>query len=329
MVARRAEPAVGSRVAVVGSTSPSGLAIRRALERAGVPGSRVGLFSGAEGQATLAEYAGEARLIQELRDDEIERYTVRFACEPGVATRLGRTDSPNSVLVSTWEAADGSAPTVGAVRRAGGTVPAEVRLVHPVALALVRLATGFAAGPGIASWTAVVLRPAADRGERGAEELRAQTAALLSFSSAPTRSLGRRLAFDCVPQAAMPGEPAGLEQRIAEDVRVELGAGVGDVGVRMVWVPAFFGHALVVRCIAREPVEPSRWRELLAVGGVTYADPSEGLPSQASASGEATIRAAVLGTDGPAAAWLWAVADDASASAADEAIEFFRDSGTL
>ena len=75
------------RVAVIGAATAEATGLRVALAEAGVPGTQVDLFGTTEGEVVLADYAGEARLIQEPDPDIIATHDVVFVCETGEVGR--------------------------------------------------------------------------------------------------------------------------------------------------------------------------------------------------------------------------------------------------
>ena len=67
-MSRRSASNGSARAALVGASSVAGNLLREALETLGVPGARVDLYGEQSGpDVLLGEYAGEARLILDVR----------------------------------------------------------------------------------------------------------------------------------------------------------------------------------------------------------------------------------------------------------------------
>ncbi|HEX5044169.1 MAG TPA: hypothetical protein VFV75_14770 [Candidatus Polarisedimenticolaceae bacterium] len=303
MSPRRAEFVGTARLAVVGAETPSGARLRAALAASGFPGARLDLFGERPGEeAVLSEYAGEARLIQPASPDEIAGHAVVFLCEAGEAVRrLVRQGGPGVTFIDLVGAV-GSEPVEGRV----------LRVPSPVALLLADLLRPLQAVCGVREAVAVVLRPAADRGQPGLDELRDQTVRLLSFASVPKDVFGRQLAFNVLPGAregALAGEVAHLVGW--EQLRLTVSSAV---------VPVFHGHTVLLRVLPEQKVEPGELERVLR--------DAEGLRGPGASTAETPMDAAEgtridvasVREDGLGGIWLWAVAGDAEGAAAEQAL---------
>ena len=134
---------------------------------------------------------------------------------------------------------------------AGSAAPggplATIAAPHALSYAVSRLLAPIERAAGVAHAEAVLLRPAADFGEAGLEELHKQTVSLLNFGEVPKETYGRQIAFNVVPQSAFDesaggGEP-GLEERVDSELRRILSWPAGRVSVRVAIAPVFHGHA--------------------------------------------------------------------------------------
>lgn len=322
MSARPARRNGTSRVAILGAETPSGAALREALARFGVPGARVDLYGRADGDAVLSEYGGEARLIQDPDVVEIAAHDVVYLCEGGeLATRVAAARGQATVIDVVGALGNESAPRLcDPAREPRGSVPPDALLAlpHPLASTLTALLGGLDRRFGIEEAVAVVLRPAADFGAAGLEELREQTVRLLNFAEVPKRTFRRQLAFNLLPGGAVDD---ALAARVADEVARLLGWTAGRLTIRLVTVPVFYGHGLAVRVrLAGDPT-------LDAVRAGLDADPSLGpIPaddepaSPLEVGAEARTALANPTADGLGGVWLWAVAGDAAATAADHAV---------
>src|SRR6185436_2115101 len=124
---------------------------------------------------------------------------------------------------------------------------ATVAAPHALSYALSRVLAPIEKAAGVAHAEAVLMRPAADFGEAGLEELHKQTVSLLSFGEVPKVTYGRQVAFNVVPQAVLDADAGGPEPGLEERVNSELGRilswPAGRATVRVVVAPVFHGHA--------------------------------------------------------------------------------------
>jgi aspartate-semialdehyde dehydrogenase len=312
-----------ARVAVVGSGSIDGAFVRAALAERGVPGSRVDLYGTVpSGEAVLSEYDGEARLIQDPDPREVGGHEVVFLCEPGEASeRLLSLASPRSVVID-----------LGRIRKEFRVAHAEllppassdlerpIAVPHSISVLLAELLHPLDASFALTDATAVVLRPAADFGEGGLEELREQTIRLLSFEKPPTETFGRQLAFNVIPQHLLPGGDETLERRVAEEVAELLGWNGGRLALRLLTVPLFYGHGVLLR--VRPGGSPSEADVTACIAATAGLKPpgktAVGTPMEAAVVPGKTVSR--VSEDGAGGFWLWAVLGDASALGAAAAV---------
>jgi hypothetical protein len=304
MSPRRAEFTGTARLAIVGAETPAGARLRAVLAGSGFPGDRLDLFGEGPGsEAFLSEYAGEARLIQPAHPAEIAGHAVVFLAERGDAVRrLVREAGPGVALVDLVGAAGGER---GAAR--------VLRVPSPLALLLADLLRPLQAALGVREAQAVVLRPAADRGQPGLDELRDQTVRLLSFASPPKEVFGRQLAFNVIPDGA---DDPSLEKEVAH----LLGWQHVRLTVSSALVPVFYGHTVLLRAVFDETADAEAVAQALRE--------APGLRGPAASTADSPIDAAEGGrmdvarirADGMGGFWLWAVAGDADAAAAEQAL---------
>lgn len=303
MSPRRAEYTGTARVAVVGAETPAGARLRAALAASGFPGARLDLFGDNPGEeAVLSEYAGEARLIQPASPGEVSGHGVVFLCERGdTVRRLVRQSGPGVTYIDLVDA-------VGNER----TEARVLRVPSPVALLLADLLRPLQAAFGVREAVAVVLRPAADHGQPGLDELRDQTVRLLSFASVPKEVFGRQLAFNVLP--------GDSEAALAAEVAHLVGWEAPRLAVSSAVVPVFHGHTVLLRVLPEGRVEAEELEAVLRQ--------AEGLRGPAATTAETPMDAAEgtgievarVREDGLGGLWLWVVAGDAAAAAAEQAL---------
>lgn len=318
MATRLAEPAAGPRLAIVGAATRDGLRLRERLERFGVPGSRVDLYGANQGEAVISEYAGEARLVQEPEAGEIARHDVIFLCEQGAfALALARSASPGSLVIDLVNTIS-SRPRPPRIHMdvnpdAAKEHDGRLAVPHPVAILLADLLAPLERELGLRDAVAVVLRPAADFGKDGIDELREQTVRLLNFSEILSPTFGKQLAFNVIPQSRLACDPPDLDASIAGDLTELLGWDRARLTMRMLTVPVFYGHSIQLRVRFEQSVPLSRVEELLPRDAVRPATPLD-------LSGERETSIYEVSEDGLGGFWLMAVAGETDDRGAEHAV---------
>src|SRR5262245_48868982 len=326
MSRRSASRAGTARVAVVGSGSVEGTLLRAALAERGVAGTQVDLYGVTHGEAVLSEYDGEARLIQDPEASEVGGHEVVFLCEPGKASSsLLSLAGPGSVVLDLVACASVPVPVVHAGLKppSPGQRTGPLRVPHSLSVVLGELLGPRDAGYGLESGSAVVLRPAADFGEAGIEELRDQTVRLLRFEKPPASIFGRQLAFNVIPQHLLPGGADGVLERRVEDETAELlGWPERRLAVQLATVPVFHGHAMAVRLRLRARASLADLAASLAPRASApraVGKPAPGTPMEAAAGSGAAV--SHVSEDGASGFWLWIVAGEAGAASARAAVD--------
>ena len=253
MVPPHGESRLAEAIAVLGAETPLGARVRAALEAAAIPNDRVDLFRSSDGEPTLSEDGGEARLIQRPDPDVVGSHGIVFDC--GVDGSDAQSGS-DATTVLRLDLTGGSGAPLANRRLQSTAGERRGTLAIPLALAVVvlDLLEPLHRGPGFERVSVTILRPAGDAGDAGVEELRLQVTGMMSFSDVPTGTLGRRLAFNCYPEA--PGAPSarGDADRVADEVRELLGVERAAVAVRILCVPVFFGHGISIHVVPRAGV---------------------------------------------------------------------------
>jgi len=308
-----------ARIAVVGASTPEGARLREALAARGVPGERVDLYGATGGEVVLSEYDGEARIVQAPLLEDIASHELIFLCERGdVARRAADLAGDRRFVIDVVGALDGEAGPRRVhvdLNRDAARNGQCLAVPHPVGAVLAELLLPLDVTFGVAEAVAVVLRPAADFGERGIEELRDQTVRLLSFAAVPVDTFGRQLAFNVIPHASLPPESVGLESRIAADVRDVLGWTRQKLSLRLFTVPLFYGHGLQLRIRLERPAE----RDGVARALERWSD-GDGPSTPLEVTGSAQIRVAEIVEDGLGGFWIWVVAGETATRGATQAV---------
>lgn len=309
-----------ARVAVVGAATSDGTRVREVLASRGVPGSRVDLYSTHGEDVLLSEYAGEARLIQDPEVSEIAGHDVVFLCEPSELSRRVVSDArPGSVAIDLVGAL---APPPKLIHldlnpHALDDNPGVLAVPHPLAIVLAELLQPLESAFGIDEVVAVVIRPAADFGQQGVEELRDQTIRLLNFDEVPVDTFGRQLAFNIIPQEMLSGESPGVEMHIAQHVTDLLGWAERRITLKLLTAAVFYGHGLQLRLRLNQRPGLDEVRKTLESGKFVNGS-QPGTPLDV--SNEPEIRLAELCEDGLDGLWLWAVSGKTGNRGAEHAV---------
>ena len=316
------------KIAVLGASTLAGTRVRRALEAARISRKRVDFYGYSDGEVLLSEYAGEACMIQEPDPDEIAAHAVVLVCERGesterVAERLGQDQVVIDLVGGLPDslAAQLVLPENGVSETAAGfyTVP------HALALMLSDLLRPIDRGPGVEQGVAVVVRPAADYGEAGIEELRQQTVHLLNCVEMPVATFGRQLAFNIIPEPGLSCSVPGLEREIARQVSLLLGWGRERLTLRFLVAPLFHGHAVELHLRTPKGAGLEDLRRALSENGLEPGEQRGPLVSTPlEVAGERTLRVGDLSEDGLGGFWIWAVAGGSSARAAELAVDLTK-----
>jgi aspartate-semialdehyde dehydrogenase len=123
-------------------------------------------------------------------------------------------------------------------------------------------------------------------GRAAMEGLAAQTVDLLSGRVPKSRSVGRQIAFNVIPQVdALQADGSTLEERrLLHETRRVLGLPGLAINVTAVRVPVFFGHSFAVHASFERAVDPASAAEILRrSNGIGLIDPAspEAFPTPA------------------------------------------------
>jgi aspartate-semialdehyde dehydrogenase len=315
-----------ARIAVLGSSSERGASLRQALCDFGLPGSRVDLYATTdEAEPVISEYDGEARLIQKPDLDELAGRNVVFVCEPGeIVDAVFRRASAELRVIDLAHARRESTRArlvhVDVDPSAARDAPPVLALPHELSTLLVDLIHPLTRAFGCAAAVALILRPAADFGERGVEELREQTVGLLSFTPPAAPVFGRQLAFNVLPQSVLPDAAEGLERRVAEEARIVLGLPEPRLSVCLAAAPVFHGHSVGLCFRPERAVEAPEVRAALEAARIPVAGGAGARITPVDVSTSRGTYVADVSPDGLGGHWIWAVVAEAAARNAELAV---------
>ncbi|MCP3978959.1 MAG: hypothetical protein GY716_06450 [bacterium] len=324
MSLRSVKAAGTARVAVLGAGTPEGTQMREALAGARIPGARVDLYTSGKEEPVLGEYAGEARLIQEPDPAEILEYDAVFLCEAGaLAERVIAKCSAEHTAIDTVQAAPPAAhprlvhldvnPEVLDDHRGLLAVP------HPLALVLADLLHPLARQFGLEQATALVLRPAADFGAAGTEELQSQTVRLLNFAELPLDVFGKQLAFNVLPQQLAGAAGDAVQRRVERDVATLLGRETSPLAARLLTVPLFHGHAIQLRVALSNATDAAAVSEALQTS--PNVDAGTDAPTPLDVAGETLTKLGEVADDGQGGFWIWCAAGETDSRGGRHAVQ--------
>jgi aspartate-semialdehyde dehydrogenase len=191
---------------------------------------------------------------------------------------------------------------------------------HPLASVLAELLLPLEREFGIAEVTAIVVRPAADFGKDGVDELREQTVGLLNFADVPTKTFGRQLAFNIIPQHRLPAEPSLSDVAAAKQVADLLGWEESRMALTWVAAPVFYGHGMQLRLRFQNGSTIERIREVVAASREADGADAAAPETPMDVIGKSTLSLSNCSEDGLGGFWVWAVAGEAGRRAAEQAV---------
>lgn len=320
-------------VAVVGGDS---LLAREILERLGesTPAPRVQLISAAPAAATLlTEEAEEAVVMMPLAAESLEGSSVAFLAGSPASSRRTLKLNPDGgpMLIDLTGALEEQpnarlrAPSAEASRPS----PSAIQVIaHPAAIAVTMLLAPLSRIAAIRRAMVHVFEPASERGQRGLDELRQQTVAVLSFQKLNTEVYDAQAAFNLL---ARYGEEAlepleSIEHRLERHLASLLAAypSIAMPSLRLIQAPAFHGHSFSVWVEFEEnPGADAIARSLEEAGlDVRPGDPPNNV-GIASLEG-LSVGAIAQDRNCNRACWIWMAADNLRL-AADNAVAVARE----
>jgi aspartate-semialdehyde dehydrogenase len=174
------------------------------------------------------------------------------------------------------------------------------------------------AGGGCRRAQALLCYPASERNQEGLDELYQQSLGLLNFTPVPQDVFGRQLAFNIWPLA----DAAEMAERVRRETMRILRLTAGRLTVAALQVPVFHGHAVALHLEAPGSFPAGAMIEALeGAGGLTLQEPDEpATPVGLAGEGGVVVQLPWGDGTGRNGWWLWAVADDLAAGAADNAV---------
>ena len=322
MAARDAETPPRHTLAVVGSSSMA-RSVREALLEKRFPYSEVRLLGSGEGEVQIVEFDGEPRLILKAEPATLEGVHLAFFCEdPGSSGAFrGWPESGGFLAIDlTGGMGDGVPLADGGVSSA---LPALHRgwiaAAHPLAHLLVSVLAPIEARIRLGAVRGVILRPAADFGQAGLDELYQQSINLFKFDELPRSVFERQLAFNLVPGEGVDGGRP-LAPLIASQVGRILGREQDlNVSLFLAVAPVFHAHTVALHLELEGRPTEAALRDLLRSSGDLQVGEDPLTAVEVADQSRPHVGLIRRDADGRGA-WIWAVADRVPATGAAAAV---------
>jgi len=308
-------------VALVGGETLLAREIRELLREA-TPAPHVELISAAvEGSAVLAAEDEEPVVMTPLSKESLAGSKVAFLAGSPAASRrtLKLNPAGGPVLIDLTGALE---EQPHARLRAPSAEPADVAkipaviqvIAHPAAIAVAALLTRVSQAAPLRRAVVHVFEPASEHGQKGLDELRQQTVAVLSFQKLKTDVFDAQAGFNLLARYGEEAlEPLELiEQRVERHLASLLAAwpGVPMPSVRLIQAPVFHGHSISAWVEFAENPGVEEIQRVLTESGVDVR--AEEPPSNVGVAGQSGISAGAISVDSnnARACWFWIVADN-------------------
>ena len=299
------------------------------------PAPRVQLISAAaDGAVQIGQEQDEAIVMVPLAAESLEDARVAFLAGSPASSRrtlkVNPADGPVLIdLTGALEENPQARLRAPSAEPSAPPVHSNIQVIaHPASIAIAMLLSRIAARTVIRRSIVHVFEPASERGQRGLDELRQQTVAVLSFQKLNTDVFDAQLAFNLLAQyGEEPLEPLdSIEQRVERHLASLLAAypAIPMPSLRLIQAPVFHGHSFSVWIeFEHNPGAETLSRWLGDAGFDVHPDEP---PNNAGIAGISGLSAGAISGDRnqPRASWIWMVADNLRL-AAENAIAVARE----
>ncbi len=268
-------------IAITGSTSPKGKALKEALPSSRLQSGQVKFLDDIDLAGTLTEYDNGAEMIAGLTLEAVNSADLVFLCGDAEQTEeclrgLGKEGAVAIVLGCVPGSTGNRLPTTALLPR-GRQPTSTLALPDSLAIGLATVLDAcFQAGElEYALSTNIV--PVSELGNAGSEALHRQTVELLNFSAVPEDLFGRQLIFNIHPAFAQPtpAPPGGgcsvYEKAVEAQVRHLISRPELPLLARAALAPIFF--STIISLFVKFEDDPSE--ESLRSALTRYRSPSE------------------------------------------------------
>jgi aspartate-semialdehyde dehydrogenase len=308
-----------AHLALFDATTLTAKGIRDRLVARSFPTASVRMFtSGADPDANLTEFAGEAMLVTRPDIDTLHDLDIAFLCGARQEGEryldwAGRAGFVAIDLTRASSGDDKATPVNAAVNpEAIRNGPGVIATPHPVAQMLSTLLDPIRRRCGLEEAVVIVLQPASERGDPGIDELYQQGLSLMNFSELPRHIFGRQLAFNLIPGHL--AEEARSTSATRADIEREVRRITGRdyrLAVQTIQAPVFHGHAAMAHIV----LPGGKGREDLLAAMKESEDITVGsrgakaTPVERAGEGGVLVSEVRQGVN-ESSFWIWAVVDD-------------------
>jgi len=264
------------KVAVAGATGAVGREMLKVLEERELPVAELVPLASERSEGHKIEFRGEELTVRRLKPDSFEGVDIALF-SPGAA--VSREFAPHAARAGAVVIDNSSA------FRMDADVPLVVPEVNPRAVELALKPGGrrIIANPNCSTIQLVVmLKPLHDAaglervvvstyqsvsgaGQKGIDELEAQSRALFSMAEATPAKFPHRIAFNLLPEIGAPASNGYTEEemKMVNETRKILALPDLRISATCVRVPVFYCHSEAANLTFREELTPDRAREIL------------------------------------------------------------------
>jgi aspartate-semialdehyde dehydrogenase len=189
---------------------------------------------------------------------------------------------------------------------------------HPLAHLIHTIVASLATHLDVLALRGVVLQPASDFGKVGLEELYQQSVNLFNFADLPQQVFGRQLAFNLMPTEVVQ-TTGGLSSLVSSQVRTLMGSSDLPVSLFLAVAPVFHAHTMALHVDLEDAPSEADLRDLLGASKDLTVGPE---PLTAAELEERPRPHVGLVRRDPVGGgvWLWVLADQVQAAAAEGAV---------
>jgi len=262
------------KVAIAGATGAVGREMMKVLEEREFPVSELLPLASERSEGQTLEFRGDEVTVRRLKPDSFAGVDIALF-SPGAS--VSREFAPHAARAGAVVIDNSSA------FRMDAEVPLVVPEVNPQTVKQALSGRRIIANPNCSTiQLVVVMKPLHDAaglqrvivstfqsvsgaGQKGIDELETQSRALFSLGEVTPSKFAHRIAFNLLPEIGPANENGYTEEemKMANESRKILGLPDLAVSATCVRVPIFYCHSEAAHLFFREPLSPSRAREIL------------------------------------------------------------------
>jgi aspartate-semialdehyde dehydrogenase len=311
----------GYRLGIVHPLTLVGNEIKSILRERAFPYAKLALLDAAgESAGALTEVDAQAAVVAPLAQEGLDDLDLVFFCGSAAVNQewIARHAEDDFIAVDLSQptlAEDGKLAVAGVNLEDIGAGDELLISPHPIAIPLALILHQIATLGAIESCAATVVQPASELGQRGIEELAAQTVSVLNIQSVPQTVFDRQLAFNLYPAAEH------NEELIVSQVRT-LTKTRADVALLVTQGTIFHSHTFSLFVKTREPLDRAQIVDALQANPAIVMQEGDQQFGTIDAAGKDEVLIAEVRPDASIRGgfWVWAVCDNLRRSSALNAV---------